>query len=45
MPDFWRGYLLEPQTVEFWQGSQYRLHDRLRYWRTGPAWAIERLSP
>jgi pyridoxamine 5'-phosphate oxidase len=45
MPDFWRGYLLEPQTVEFWQGGQYRLHDRFRYRRTGPGWVVERLSP
>jgi pyridoxamine 5'-phosphate oxidase len=45
MPDFWRGYLLEPQIVEFWQGGQYRLHDRFRYRRTGPAWIVERLSP
>ena len=49
MPDFWRGYLLEPQIVEFWQGGQYRLHDRLRYRfggdGTGAGWTIERLSP
>lgn len=49
MPDFWRGYLLEPETVEFWQGGQYRLHDRLRYRcggdGTGMSWTIERLSP
>jgi pyridoxamine 5'-phosphate oxidase len=48
MPDFWRGYLLAPETVEFWQGGQYRLHDRLRYRRsTGNdgEWVIERLSP
>jgi len=45
MPDFWRGYLIEPQTVEFWQAGQYRLHDRLRYRREGAVWVIERLSP
>jgi pyridoxamine 5'-phosphate oxidase len=45
MPDFWRGYLLTPETVEFWQAGQYRLHDRLRYRRDGAGWAIERLSP
>ncbi len=45
MPDFWRGYLIEPETVEFWQGGQYRLHDRLRYTRDGSGWTIERLSP
>jgi pyridoxamine 5'-phosphate oxidase len=45
MPDFWRGYLLTPHTVEFWQAGQYRLHDRLRYRRDGAAWVVERLSP
>ena len=45
MPDFWGGYLLVPETVEFWQGGQYRLHDRLRYRRHDDGWAIERLSP
>jgi pyridoxamine 5'-phosphate oxidase len=45
MPDFWRGYLIEPETVEFWQAGQYRLHDRLRYRRRPLGWEIERLSP
>jgi pyridoxamine 5'-phosphate oxidase len=45
MPDFWGGYLLEPETVEFWQAGRYRLHDRLRYRREGGSWVIERLSP
>jgi len=49
MPDFWRGYLLAPRTVEFWQAGQYRLHDRLRYHRADGAnageWVLERLSP
>ena len=45
MPDFWGGYLLVPETVEFWQGGQYRLHDRLRYRRHDDRWIIERLSP
>jgi pyridoxamine 5'-phosphate oxidase len=45
MPDFWGGYVLEPETVEFWQAGQYRLHDRLRYRRTVQGWEIERLSP
>jgi pyridoxamine 5'-phosphate oxidase len=45
MPDFWGGYLLVPETVEFWQAGAYRLHDRLRYRRQGDGWTIERLSP
>jgi len=45
MPDFWGGYLLSPETVEFWQSGRFRLHDRLRYRRHGDGWVIERLSP
>ncbi len=45
MPDFWGGYLLQPETVEFWQAGMYRLHDRLRYRRENGGWVIERLSP
>lgn len=45
MPDFWGGYLLVPETVEFWQAGTFRLHDRLRYRRHGDGWVIERLSP
>ncbi len=45
MPGFWGGYVLLPETVEFWQSGAYRLHDRLRYRRSGGDWIIERLSP
>jgi len=45
MPDFWGGYLLVPDLVEFWQGRVNRLHDRLRYHRDGAHWPVERLSP
>jgi pyridoxamine 5'-phosphate oxidase len=45
MPDFWGGYRLVPDLVEFWQGRVNRLHDRLRYRRDGAHWVVERLSP
>jgi pyridoxamine 5'-phosphate oxidase len=44
-PPFWGGFRLVPERVEFWQGRLNRLHDRLRYTRTGDAWQIERLAP
>ena len=46
-PPFWGGFLVHPETIEFWQGRQHRLHDRFRYARaaSGDAWHIERLSP
>lgn len=47
LPPYWGGYRLTPDTVEFWHGRAYRLHDRLRYTRDEPAggWRLERLSP
>ena len=48
-PPYWGGYLVRPVTVEFWQGRRSRLHDRLRYRRSGPTpgagWVIDRLAP
>jgi pyridoxamine 5'-phosphate oxidase len=44
-PDWWGGYVLRPDTVEFWQNRPNRLHDRLRYRRDGGRWILERLSP
>jgi pyridoxamine 5'-phosphate oxidase len=45
LPEFWGGYLLTPQTVEFWHGRLNRMHDRLRYRRQAGSWVIERLAP
>jgi pyridoxamine 5'-phosphate oxidase len=45
LPEFWGGYRLIPQVVEFWQGRRHRLHDRLRYWRGDRGWRLERLAP
>jgi pyridoxamine 5'-phosphate oxidase len=45
LPDFWGGFRVTPETVEFWQGREDRLHDRLRYRRDGERWLVERLSP
>jgi pyridoxamine 5'-phosphate oxidase len=44
-PDWWGGYRLAPDSFEFWQHRDDRLHDRLRYRRDGDRWTIERLSP
>lgn len=44
-PPFWGGYLVTPETLEFWQGRPSRLHDRLRYRRDAGAWVVERLAP
>jgi len=44
-PEGWGGYRLVPDEMEFWQGRQDRLHDRLLYARAGSGWKIERLSP
>ncbi len=44
-PPFWGGYRVEPEAIEFWQGRENRLHDRLLYRRSGGGWEIKRLSP
>ena len=46
MPEFWGGYRVEPQVIEFWHGRVDRMHDRFRYRRTAEGgWAPERLAP
>jgi pyridoxamine 5'-phosphate oxidase len=44
-PPHWGGYRLTPVAIEFWQGRENRLHDRLLYRRAQGAWTIERLAP
>jgi pyridoxamine 5'-phosphate oxidase len=44
-PDWWGGYVVRPQSYEFWQHREDRLHDRLRYEPHGPGWRIVRLAP
>ncbi len=46
LPDFWGGYRVVPEALEFWQGRPNRLHDRIRYRREPEAaWLRERLAP
>jgi pyridoxamine 5'-phosphate oxidase len=45
LPEFWGGYRVVPETVEFWQGRSDRLHDRLRYRRGDRGWVLQRLAP
>ncbi len=44
-PSYWGGYILDPKRVEFWQGRESRLHDRIVYSRVDTGWKIERLAP
>lgn len=44
-PENWGGYKLFPQTIEFWQGRENRLHDRFEYKMNGSFWEIYRLAP
>jgi len=44
-PPHWGGYRIVPTAIEFWHGRPSRLHDRLRYVRSGNSWLRERLAP
>jgi len=44
-PVHWGGYQVIPEMIEFWQGRESRLHDRIRYTRKGGEWVVERLAP
>lgn len=45
LPDYWGGYRVVANEIEFWQGGANRLHDRFRYLRNGENWQIDRLAP
>ncbi|MEV8568346.1 pyridoxamine 5'-phosphate oxidase [Streptomyces sp. NPDC051322] len=44
-PPEWGGFRVTPETVEFWQGHENRLHDRLRFVGGSGGWRVERLCP
>lgn len=44
-PAHWGGYVVQPEIVEFWQGRESRLHDRIQYRLENGVWKIERLAP
>jgi len=45
LPDFWGGYRVVPSKIEFWQGRESRLHDRILYTKEADTWTISRLAP
>lgn len=44
-PPHWGGWRIRPEMVEFWQGREDRLHDRLRFVRNDDEWRVERVAP
>ena len=44
-PGYWGGYVLSPESIEFWQGRPSRLHDRILYTLENNNWKITRLAP
>jgi pyridoxamine 5'-phosphate oxidase len=45
LPDHWGGYVLVPETIEFWESRPNRLHERLRYTRQADGWTLDHISP
>ncbi len=45
LPPHWGGYRVVPTAIEFWQGRDDRLHDRIRYERDATGWSRRRLGP
>ena len=44
-PDHWGGFIIVPKTIEFWQGHEGRIHDRLKFQKENSGWNLVRLSP
>ena len=44
-PDHWGGFIVIPSSIEFWQGHDGRLHDRLKFEKENTNWVLKRLSP
>ena len=44
-PDHWGGFIIVPKTIEFWQGHEGRIHDRLKFHKENSGWNLVRLSP
>lgn len=44
-PEFWGGYRLRPEAIEFWQGRPSRLHDRILFQNGPEGWRRQRLAP
>jgi len=44
-PEYWSGFRLIPNYIEFWENRPFRLHDRLVYHRAGEGWTTEKLYP
>jgi pyridoxamine 5'-phosphate oxidase len=45
VPSFWGGFRVKPESFEFWQGGEHRLHDRFLYSKDQGNWLIDRLAP
>ncbi len=45
LPDFWGGFRVKPTSIEFWQGRENRLHDRMLFRQNEAQWTLSRLSP
>ena len=44
-PNHWGGFIIVPESIEFWQGHEGRIHDRLKFYKLDQQWQIKRLSP